>query len=78
MHGTCLLKSWVWSCMVMLLIACVGGCQYAEGWCFTTLICEQGLYIPWLMDRALRAGVSLQRRNIPCLEVTQIPGCSVR
>jgi hypothetical protein len=49
--------------------AAAGGCRYEEGWCFTTLICEQGLYIPWLMERALRAGVSLQCRTIQSLQV---------
>lgn len=49
--------------------ACAGGCKYAQGWCFTTIICEQSLYIPWLMDRALRAGVSLQCRTIQNLQV---------
>ena len=49
--------------------AIAGACKYAQGWCFTTIICEQSLYIPWLMDRALRAGVSLQCRTIQDLQV---------
>ena len=48
---------------------CAGACSYARGWGFTTIICEQALYIPWLMDRALRAGVSLQCRTIHNLQV---------
>ena len=51
--------------------ACAGTCSYARGWGFTTIICEQGLYIPWLMDQALRAGVSLQCRTIHDLQVSR-------
>ncbi|CAK0763482.1 hypothetical protein CVIRNUC_003062 [Coccomyxa viridis] len=45
-----------------------GGCKYALGWCFTTIICEQRPYLLWLQDKVLRSGVTLQQRTITSLQ----------
>ena len=50
-----------------------GGCKYALGWCFTTIICEQRPYLYWLQDRVLRAGVTLQQRSITSLQASALP-----
>ncbi|CAL8467744.1 g7282 [Coccomyxa elongata] len=47
--------------------AAAGGCQYALGWCFTTIICEQRIYLPWLLYKVLRSGVTLQHSSIKAL-----------
>lgn len=44
-----------------------GRCEYAGGYSFTTLLCEQRRYLPWLTERALRAGVTLAHRTITSL-----------
>ena len=46
-----------------------GRCEYAGGYSFTTLLCEQRRYLPWLTERALRAGVTLAHRTITSLRV---------
>lgn len=56
-------------CRLMVAFA-AGGCHYALGWCFTTIICEQRLYLPWLLDRVLRSGVTLQHRSVESIQVS--------
>jgi len=52
------------------MVSSAGGCKYALGWCFTTIICEQRPYLHWLQDRVLRAGVTLQQRSITSLQAS--------
>ena len=46
----------------------VGG-VIAEGWAFTTLICEGGMHLPWLKQRVLAAGARIEQRKISSLQV---------
>ena len=48
-------------------VCAAGRCEYAGGYSFTTLLCEQRRYLPWLTERALRAGVTLAHRTITSL-----------
>ncbi len=43
---------------------------FTSGYCFETVICEMRRFMPFLLDRALKAGVSLQRRKITQLAVS--------
>ncbi|KAK9834994.1 hypothetical protein WJX81_002770 [Elliptochloris bilobata] len=44
-----------------------GRCEYSGGYSFTTLLCEQRRYLPWLTERVLRAGVTLAHQTITSL-----------
>ncbi len=50
-----------------------GGGEYAGGYSFTTLICEQRRYLPWLTERVLRAGATLSHRTVTDLRARARP-----
>jgi len=47
--------------------------EYAGGYSFTTLICEQRRYLPWLTERVLRAGAMLSHRTVTDLRARARP-----